>query len=145
MSDAPSAICAGLGSRARSQTGLKASSPTSLSDQQMAVGQNQWYHFGAPILVYFSGDWGVHWGYGILTHGQIINGQLYVQIRATNKLILSPFDVLLKRPETATPWRETTSLAFQCLSQQVTGIIIASCLGPPVVPFYPFLGETSPY
>ena len=30
-------------------------------------------HFGVgapPILVYFSGDWDVHWGYGILTHGQ---------------------------------------------------------------------------
>ena len=24
-----------------------------------------------PILVYFSGDWDVHWGYRILTHGQI--------------------------------------------------------------------------
>ena len=23
-----------------------------------------------PILVYFSGDWDVHWGHGILTHGQ---------------------------------------------------------------------------
>ena len=38
-----------------------------------AVGQKQWYHYfgvGAPpILVYFSGDWDVHWGYGILTHG----------------------------------------------------------------------------
>ena len=45
----------------------------------MAVGQNQWYHFGAgapPILVYFSGDWDVHWGYGILTHGHIISEQL---------------------------------------------------------------------
>ena len=34
----------------------------------LAVGQNQWYHFGvgAPhILVYFSGDWDVHWGYGM--------------------------------------------------------------------------------
>ena len=33
--------------------------------QHMAVGQNQWYHFGVgapPILVYFSGDWDVHWG-----------------------------------------------------------------------------------
>ena len=32
---------------------------------QMAVGQNQWYHFGVgapPILVYVSGDWDVHWG-----------------------------------------------------------------------------------
>ena len=40
----------------------------------MAVGQNQWYHFGVgapPILVYFSGDRDVHWGYGILTHGHI--------------------------------------------------------------------------
>ena len=34
----------------------------------MAVGQNQWYHFGVgapPILVYFSGDWDVHWGYDL--------------------------------------------------------------------------------
>ena len=40
----------------------------------MAVGQNQWYHFrvGAPlILIYFKGDWDVHWGYGRLTHGQV--------------------------------------------------------------------------
>ena len=40
----------------------------------MVVGQNQWYHFGvgAPlILVYFIGDWDVHWGYGLLTHGHI--------------------------------------------------------------------------
>ena len=31
-------------------------------------------HFGVgapPMLVYFSGDWDVHWGYGLLTHGQI--------------------------------------------------------------------------
>ena len=43
----------------------------------MAVGQNQWYHLlgvGAPpILVYFSGDWDVHWGYGILTHGHMFD------------------------------------------------------------------------
>ena len=34
----------------------------------MALGQNQWYHFGvgAPaILVYVSGDWDVHWGYDL--------------------------------------------------------------------------------
>ena len=40
----------------------------------MAVGQHQWYHFGvgAPlILVYFRGDWDVHWGYGVLTHGHV--------------------------------------------------------------------------
>ena len=37
---------------------------------QMAAGQNQWCHFGVgapPILVYFSGDWDAHWGYGVLT------------------------------------------------------------------------------
>ena len=44
---------------------------------EMAVGQNLWYHFGVgapPILVYFRGDWDVHWesGYNILTHVQII-------------------------------------------------------------------------
>ena len=41
----------------------------------MAVGQNQWYHFGVgapPILVHFSWDWDVYWGYGILTHGHIL-------------------------------------------------------------------------
>ena len=41
----------------------------------VAVGQNQWYHFGVgapPILVYFSGDWDVHWGYGVLTHGHAL-------------------------------------------------------------------------
>ena len=32
----------------------------------MAVGD----HFG-PILAYFSGDWDVYSGYGILTHGRI--------------------------------------------------------------------------
>ena len=39
----------------------------------MAV-HNQWYHVGVgapPILVYFIGDWDVHWGYGLLTHGHI--------------------------------------------------------------------------
>ena len=33
-------------------------------------------HFGVgapPILVYFSGDWEVHWGYRLLTHGRIGN------------------------------------------------------------------------
>ena len=44
----------------------------------MAVGKNQWYHFGVgapPMLVYFSGDWDVHWGYGLLTHGHMAVGQ----------------------------------------------------------------------
>ena len=36
-----------------------------LVSMEMAVGQNQWCHFGVgapPVLVYFSGDWDVHWG-----------------------------------------------------------------------------------
>ena len=52
----------------------------------MAVGQNQWYHFGVgaqPILVYFSGDWDVHWGYDLdLTHGHMASSSL--QIFPTN-------------------------------------------------------------
>ena len=42
----------------------------------MAVGQNQSYHFGVgaqPILVYFSGEGDVHCGYGILTHGHMFD------------------------------------------------------------------------
>ena len=54
---------------------------------EVAVGQNQSYHFGVcapPILVYFSGDWDVHWGYGFLTHGQVslsTHGRCYVEGR----------------------------------------------------------------
>ena len=45
-----------------------------LGFSQVAVGQNQWCHFGVgapPILVYFSGDWDVHQGTGVLTHSQV--------------------------------------------------------------------------
>ena len=47
-------------------------------ESEMAVGQNQWYHVGVgapPVLVYFSGHWDVHCGYGLLTHGQIYQRQ----------------------------------------------------------------------
>ena len=42
----------------------------------MAIGctNYQLYHFGvgaSPSLIYFSGDWDVHQGYGNLTHGQL--------------------------------------------------------------------------
>ena len=30
-----------------------------------------------PILVHFSGDWDVHWGYGLLTHGHIWHMFIY--------------------------------------------------------------------
>ena len=41
----------------------------------MAMVQNQWYHFGIgapPIIVNFSGDWDAHWGYGVLIHGHFV-------------------------------------------------------------------------
>ena len=44
---------------------------SSIESGDLAVGQNPWYHVGAgapPILVYFSGDWDVHWVYAILSH-----------------------------------------------------------------------------
>ena len=38
--------------------------------------QNQWYHFGVGeftphFRTYFSGDWDVHWRYGVLTHSRV--------------------------------------------------------------------------
>ena len=44
--------------------------------------QSQCYHFGIgapPILVYFSGDWDVHWGYAILTHGHVKSNVFLVE------------------------------------------------------------------
>ena len=46
----------------------------SFACEYMGVGQHQWYRVGVgapPILVYFSGDWDVHWGYRALTHSHI--------------------------------------------------------------------------
>ena len=45
----------------------------------MAVGRHRWYHFGVgvpPILVYFSGNWDVHWRYGVLTHSHSGHDQI---------------------------------------------------------------------
>ena len=63
------------------------------------VGQHQLYHFGLgapPILVYFSGDWDVHWGYGLLTHshmsyqnGTLANGTKDQNLRNPSCLISS--------------------------------------------------------
>ena len=33
-------------------------------------------HFRVGALVYFSGDWDVHWGYGVLTHSHMGFGQV---------------------------------------------------------------------
>ena len=59
----------------------------------MAMGQNQWYHFGVgapPSLVYFSGDWDVHWGYGLLTHGHVEKITLACYLREGRSCL--PFD-----------------------------------------------------
>ena len=59
-----------------------------LINPHMAVGQNQWYHLGVgaqPMLVYFSGAWDVHWGYGILTHGQ-----MSVHLGALHGILITP-------------------------------------------------------
>ena len=42
----------------------------------MAMVQSHWHHFGIgalPILAYFGGDWDVHWGYRVLTHGHMVS------------------------------------------------------------------------
>ena len=44
-----------------------------------------WNHVGVgapPILVCFSGDWDVHWGYGILTHGHIARAACHLLVFA---------------------------------------------------------------
>ena len=46
----------------------------------MAMGQNQWYHFGVgapPILVHFSGDGDVHWRYRVLTLAHMRYSQIH--------------------------------------------------------------------
>ena len=51
----------GLNTKVRFERGAQLAS-------HVAMVQNQWYHFeiGAPlIVVYFSGDWDVHWGTGL--------------------------------------------------------------------------------
>ena len=45
--------------------GCEGKTQRTIGASDLAVGQNQWDHFGVgapPILVYFSGDWDVHWG-----------------------------------------------------------------------------------
>ena len=43
------------------------------------------FEVGAPpILVYFSGDWDVHWGYGILTHGHMFEPVAHAKQFQTN-------------------------------------------------------------
>ena len=66
----------------------------------MAVGQNQWYHFGIESTThfrnYFHGAWDVHWGYVIWTHGQMG----LRQNRLTSKLVVF---VLISLEKTHTP------------------------------------------
>ena len=62
-------------SRSEEVSGQSRGQPIFSTGLDMAVGQNQWYHFGVgapPVLVYFSGDWDVHWGFA---HGHMSNAQ----------------------------------------------------------------------
>ena len=73
----------------------------SWKNSEVAVGQNQWYHFGVgppPILVYFSGDWDVHWGYKLLTHGQV-GPKKSVSKLATSKGTQKPRSATQRTPE----------------------------------------------
>ena len=59
----------------------------------MPVGQDQWYQFGVgapPILVCFGRDWDVHWGYVILTHGQMCEVRVVLLLQLTSWLLLTP-------------------------------------------------------
>ena len=50
-------------------SGSEPSRETLRSERNGSGCQNQWCHFGVhpapPILVYFGGDWDVHWGYDL--------------------------------------------------------------------------------
>ena len=61
----------------------------SFAEYTMTVGQNQWDPMvGAPpILVYFSGDWDVHWAYGLLTHDQMRSIETPQQVCRVGPLI----------------------------------------------------------
>ena len=46
---------------------LNPAEAAAVGEAHLAVGQNQWYHFGVGTThfrTYFSGDWDVHWGTG---------------------------------------------------------------------------------
>ena len=68
-------------------------------------------HFGVgapPIIVCFSGDWDVHWGYGLLTHGHVCVFLVFGAVF---------FDQLNARPkanEPAVPTPAVGSLSMIC-------------------------------
>ena len=62
----------------------------------------------APILVYFSRDWDVHWGYGVLTHGHIgkVEGLGYVSVGVCSIPVETAAGVLEAR---LAPYRQGSS------------------------------------
>ena len=84
--------------------GMSASGGGKSFHTHLAVGQNQWYHFGAgapPILVYFSGDWAVFWGYdldfapwpsklGLPMAAPLLFNREYFSRRGSNPLAMAP-------------------------------------------------------
>ena len=81
-------------------TAANTSLPLGVGSSHMAVGQNQWHHFGVgapPILVYLSRDWDVHWGYGLLTHGHMASS-LYLESIKCQSARRSPHTLGLTNP-----------------------------------------------
>ena len=72
----------------------------SFSDQSCGC-QNQWYQFGVGestthFRTYFSGDWDVHWGYGILTHGLLGLRVSFLKAPKSRFLTLTPMFVYVR-------------------------------------------------
>ena len=48
------------------------------------------------MVVYFSGDWDVHWGYGILTHSHVLRREV-CQLNGAMPRILTPVKLKTSR------------------------------------------------
>ena len=114
----------------------------------MAVGQNQWYQFGVgvpPILVYFSGDWDVHWGYGILIHVVCVcfcfGGALgvHVFLRSTTPPPPSSSGWFEGRPKEK---RYVCVCVFLCVEGSLLGWSSRGCECNPAIWGYPTLRES---
>ena len=65
----------------------------------LAVGQNQWYHFGVgapPVLVNFSGDWEVHWDPWPFGNPRVVLGHeqevLRLEVAVSNVILVHVVD-----------------------------------------------------
>ena len=86
--------------------------PPFLTHTHLAMVQQQWYHFvvSAPPSLVYSGDWDVHWGYGVLTHTHFYPRQVQQLLCALDYELHVPclaswIEVVCKRP----------GLSFRCV------------------------------